>query len=97
MVFERNKLFDSVEIIHKNKKTTIIVGNPGYDKLHQTLGKEGGEKMVVLPAGYEGRLDLLSTKIYGRPDYWWYLALANGVENPEEELVAGRVLIVPEI
>lgn len=40
------------------------------------------------------RLDLVSSRIYGRPDYWWVILLANGY-SIEYDIDEGEILRVP--
>jgi len=52
-------------------------------------------RVAVIPAGMDGRPDLLSFKIYGTPDYWWLLCAANKIIDPFEQLIAGKQILVP--
>tara|TARA_R110000737_G_C14226328_1_gene421940 strand:+ start:187 stop:486 length:300 start_codon:yes stop_codon:yes gene_type:complete len=52
-------------------------------------------RVAIIPAGMDGRPDLLSFKIYGTPDYWWLLCAANKIIDPFEQLTAGKQIIVP--
>jgi len=78
----------------KNKKTQIIVGNVNFDAYYKTIGTTKN-KIIRLPAGYEGRLDLISLQVYGTPNRWWELAIANNIHDPSEQMVAGMHLKIP--
>mgnify|MGYP003646740549 CR=1 FL=1 len=78
----------------KNKKTQIIVGNVNFDAYYKTVGTIKN-KIIRLPAGYEGRLDLISFQVYGTPNRWWELAIANNIHDPCEQMVAGMLLKIP--
>lgn len=43
----------------------------------------------------DGRLDIISTKVYGTPDLWWVIALYNGIINPLVEVETGTYLRMP--
>jgi hypothetical protein len=53
--------------------------------------------VTLVPAGMEGRPDLLSYRLYGTVDYWWVLLVANNIVDPFEQLVAGKQIRVPII
>jgi len=44
-----------------------------------------------------GRPDLLSRKLYGTQDYWWYLMKFNEVDDVWNDLYSGMLLKVPSI
>lgn len=48
----------------------------------------------IVKASEEGRLDLISYKIYGTVDYWWVIAIANDIYFPLD-VKAGDVLLLP--
>jgi len=43
----------------------------------------------------EGRLDLISYKVYGNPRYWWVIAIANQIEDALSRPVRGESLKIP--
>lgn len=43
----------------------------------------------------EGRLDIISDKVYGTPDLWWVIALYNGIIHPLAEIETGTYLRIP--
>lgn len=43
------------------------------------------------------RPDLISYQWYGTVDYWWIICYVNKIHNPLEDLVIGRILIIPNI
>lgn len=51
---------------------------------------------TVVLSNEEGRLDLLSLRIYNTPVNWWLIARYNSIINPES-VVAGTVLRIPII
>jgi hypothetical protein len=44
---------------------------------------------------YEANAPGIAFDFYGSADYWWVILLFNGIVEPLEELVAGRVLQLP--
>tara|TARA_R110000744_G_scaffold52348_1_gene112151 strand:- start:303 stop:593 length:291 start_codon:yes stop_codon:yes gene_type:complete len=89
--------FPTEKITHKGKKTKIIVGQRDFDAYYKVAGMTGDNKLVQLPPGYEGRLDMISTMVYGTPNLWWVIAMANDIMDPEEELIPGALIKVPTI
>ena len=35
--------------------------------------------------------------VYGTPNLWWVIAMANDIMDPEEELIPGALIKVPTI
>jgi hypothetical protein len=80
---------------HKGKKIVTVIGSKEFDDYYKNVGKKGSNKVIKVPAGYEGRLDLLSLEVYGTPSKWWQLAIANNIFDPVEQIHAGMLLKVP--
>ncbi len=51
----------------------------------------------VVTQAYEANAPGIAFDFYGSADYWWVILLFNGVVEPLEELVAGRVLQLPAL
>jgi len=49
----------------------------------------------VIPAGYEGRPDLISRALYNSTKYWELICIYNNIKNPMTGLEAGKLLVVP--
>lgn len=45
----------------------------------------------------EGRADLISQIHYDTPDLFWLILHANDIIDPWEELLTGRVIIIPSL
>jgi len=43
------------------------------------------------------RLDYISSKVYGKPTYWWIIAKANGITNGAFCLNEPAILSIPNI
>jgi hypothetical protein len=61
------------------------------------VGPDKSDTIMTVLAGEEGRLDILSWRIYKTPVLWWVLALVNNIQNPFEEPVAGDRIRVPSL
>ena len=48
-------------------------------------------------AGDVKRMYRISEKVYDTPQFWWIIALANGIENPLSDVPPGTLLIIPNI
>lgn len=44
----------------------------------------------------ESRLDKIASKHYGADDLWWAIAVYNGIINPVTEVIAGKILKIPQ-
>ena len=51
--------------------------------------------IYVMEKKYEGRPDLLGYMFYGDPGLWWVIGQYNTIQDPNVELVEGKVLIIP--
>ncbi len=49
----------------------------------------------VVTQAYEANAPGIAFDFYGSADYWWVVLLFNGIQDPVEELVAGKVLQLP--
>ena len=83
-------------INYKTKKTQIVVGTAAFDSYYKSVVNNQNSKLIRLPAGYEGRLDLVSLQVYGTPNRWWELAIVNGIHDPGEQMKAGMLLKIPQ-
>ena len=54
--------------------------DPNIDELYQI------EKTT------EGRVDLISSRYYGTPKYWWVICQANNILDPHSELLEGEFI-----
>ena len=80
----------------KNKSTKEIVSSPLWGSYcNQMINTPA--RVLIVPAGYEGRPDLISYQAYGIVDYWWVICAANNIIDPFEQLIAGKQLRIPII
>lgn len=54
------------------------------------------DRIYIVEAGEEGRLDVISYKFYNTPLYWWAIAYASDIIDPLS-VVAGDRLIIPPL
>ncbi len=93
---ERNVQFDKKVTQHRGKpvdSTSFTRPFQEYVKQLETMPK----KLAIVPAGFEGRPDLIANDAYGTPDLWWVINLANGVFDELVDLPAGRQIVIPQL
>jgi hypothetical protein len=61
----------------------------------KVVPKDTTDFTYVMEAKYEGRLDLLAYAFYGDVNLKWVILQYNSIIDPEVEMVAGKVLIIP--
>ena len=61
------------------------------------MKRDPSDILYVIEETYSGRPDLLGQLFYGDPLLWWVVAQYNGIIDPLEELVVGKLLYVPII
>lgn len=61
------------------------------------IGPSSQDRYHTVEAGEEGLrgITLISYQYYNRVDYWWIIAVANGIFVPSVQLVAGMELRIP--
>lgn len=47
----------------------------------KAIGVTTNDKFMVIGKGHEYRPDLVSTRVYGLPDFWWRIMEANGISD----------------
>lgn len=78
----RQILDDNKELYTETVNETTV-DNSSLDKYHEVLKEE------------ENRLDIISNKYYGTPDYYWVIALGNNLIDPFI-IKPGEILRIPE-
>lgn len=59
------------------------------------LARDPSDIVYLVEKKYEGRPDLLGILFYNDPGLWWIVAQYNGITDPLEEFVEGKLLYVP--
>lgn len=60
------------------------------------LVPQQGDQYITVDSNYMGRLDLLAFDIYGDVNYWWAIALANGLDQIPTDMRQGMQLRLPQ-
>ena len=89
-------MFNFESKVFKGKQVKDISASTSWNSFYANLGGMKS-KVALVPTGLEGRADLLSYEAYGTVSYWWLICLANGIQNPFEELTAGKQIKIPII
>lgn len=53
--------------------------------------------VYALEERYVGRTDLLALAFYGDSQLWWVIPQYNAILDPEDELVQGKLLLIPSL
>jgi len=88
--------FDSVEVVHRGKKTTTIVNSEVFDTILENINNIYDYEIGFVPTGYEHRPDLISNVFYGDPGYYWLLMLVNNIYDPMEGFFVGQRIKIPK-
>lgn len=64
------QILDDNNILYTETANQIIVDDSELDQFHEVLKEE------------ENRLDIISNKYYGTPDYYWIIAMGNNLIDP---------------
>lgn len=88
--------FSFTRHFHKGKTIKNILTSSKWSMLGDTMNKSSFN-LAVIPAGMDGRPDLISHDVYGTPEYWWFICTANNIIDPFEQLKAGKTIKIPII
>ena len=91
----RYNIFSNYKVTHRGKTLKTVTPSPRFYNYPDTV--VGKSNLIIVPSGFRGRPDLLSFHVYGTPDYWWLLLLANDIVDPYEELKEGIQLKIPKV
>lgn len=63
----------------------------------RTIPKDETDEIVAIESKHNERPDLLSTELYGTPDLWWVLTLANMdlIKDPIFDFTTGKEIRTP--
>ena len=88
--------YDSELISHRGKNVKNILASTGWGGASDYVQRLP-QKLATVPAGMEGRPDLIAFDVYGNPYYWWVICVANDITDTFEQLKAGKVIRIPQI
>jgi hypothetical protein len=66
-----------------------------WEKRSDILTDQADDIQMTLTMLYQGRPDLVSYQVYGRPDLAWLVLQYNNIVDINEEFVAGVVIQLP--
>lgn len=64
----------------------------------RVIPKNDFDKIIIIPAAFDQRPDLLSQQEYGTPRLWWVFCIRNPdlIIDPINDFVAGLEIYVPD-
>lgn len=57
--------------------------------------EDGSDRLYVIEARFEGRLDQIAQVFLGDSRLWWFIAQYNAILDPYVEVSEGRILRIP--
>jgi len=93
---ERNRFFDKRTRMHRGKPVDVTSFSVPFQNFVDNLDSMP-KKLAIVPAGMEGRPDLIANDAYGSPDLWWVINLANNVFDELVDLKAGKQIVIPQL
>jgi hypothetical protein len=74
--------------------TEVVDGKLGWwDK--KMIDPDPSDIVYIMESKYVGRPDLLGFVFYNDTKLWWIICQYNGILDPMNELVQGKVLLIP--
>lgn len=91
--FKKESKMKKYSIVFDKELNTNVTGFMNF--LEYTPNFNRGDKVWKIQAGYEHRMDLISTKFYGTSKFGWILEQVNGIKDPIKDLTIETKLIIP--
>ena len=84
---------------YKNLRTIQDTNGNIYHEswVQKTIDKSADDEYFTVTETEENRLDIVSTKYYNTPRYWWVVALANYIIDPFDIPIGTQLRIPPLI
>jgi|10_taG_2_1085330.scaffolds.fasta_scaffold12154_1 hypothetical protein len=79
----------------KNVNIRVLQSSQDWQNLVTT--PKASMRTIIVPAGCDGRPDLLSLQVYGTVKYWWVLCAVNNITNPLTDFESGLRIYIPTI
>ena len=92
----RHESYNYEALTHRGKMVTSILSSSRWGAETDYV-KLLPAKLATVPAGMEGRPDLISNDVYGTSMYWWVICVANNITDPFEQLTAGKMIRIPQM
>jgi len=93
---ERSQFFNKRTISHRGKSLDNTSNEVPFQDFLESL-EVIPKKLAIVPAGMDGRPDLIANDAYGTPDLWWVINLANNVFDELVDLKAGKQIVIPQL
>tara|TARA_R110002110_G_scaffold379584_2_gene590101 strand:- start:47 stop:334 length:288 start_codon:yes stop_codon:yes gene_type:complete len=93
---ERSKMFNKQVTTHRGKPVDVTSFDDPFQDFVKNLDNIP-KKVAIIPAGMEGRPDLIANDAYGDPDLWWVINVANNVFDELVDLAAGKQIVIPQL
>ena len=94
------KLTVRLDFTSRLRKTSIYSkkGKPFFGVWKKPeIQLDGDEKVITISLDQEGFLDIIAYEEYGDRAWWWAIASVNKIANVNDEIVAGKALIIPKL
>ena len=79
--------------VHGGKTEVGEVGLEWWER--RKIPTDSTDLMFTVDKFHSNRLDLIANIFYGEPRYWWIIAQANNILDPNAEVTEGRMLAIP--
>jgi len=82
-------------------ETNQVLQNPGYLDIWEPkfIVSSDGDEIFVVTGQYVHRPDLIATRFYGTPEFWWVFISRNVdiIKDPIYDLVEGLEIRIPSL
>ena len=89
--------YHALKRTHRDKPFTDLVNSVEWRNFITANLQDASYKVAVIPPSMEYRPDLIAASAYGSKNLWWLICTANGIIDPNTELVAGKQILLPII
>lgn len=94
---DRARIFRGTEVSHRGKTLTDIGRSKKYRSYINQVFDASNSKIAIISNEFAGRPDLIAYAAYGTELLWWLIVEANSVFDYEEDLKAGKQILIPQI
>ena len=89
--------YHALERTHRGKPIKDLVNSIEWRNFITVSLQNSTYRVAVIPPSMEFRPDLIAASAYGSKNLWWLICTANGIIDPNTELVAGKQILLPII
>ncbi len=90
-MFAQTPVYHGIQAEIDGKSEKVLV----FGQLRDIVVPDPSDILFKVPAGGQGRLDLISQKFFGTPELWWAIARVNAMIDPMIGPSAGDLVRVP--